>query len=240
VGKVLTNVSRSPSQRIIDVVQTVCVQARDAYTSVTDDSPPSFVASLTSLVFSFRITEFLTSGFTLSLPPPPPSSSAKGKDKDDTNEESNGGGSLTQTGLTTPKKGVGVNGLTSSMPKKDEKREENAFGRMPPEIVVILLPFYDLLNLNKAFCTLVFADSPNGSREFGFPDSSSRQLMMLASCHSSTSSSRPHLPIFLRSLPRRHLFPCTILRTALSPPSHDPCRRGRRKTYGGKARDPAM
>jgi hypothetical protein len=37
------------------------------------------------------------------------------------------------------------------------RKLENAFQMMPPEIIVILLPFYDLLNLNKAFCTLVYS-----------------------------------------------------------------------------------
>lgn len=200
-------------QRIIDVVSTVSHRARDSYIAITDDSPPSFVASLTSLVFSFRFTELL-SGFSMSLPPPPspslrsqavgtppaisssapPTPSLKGKEK----EEPSVNGSAGPTPITSPilpssplqgdgaaslaaeaaaiantASAVGANGAEPGSPKavqaakREDKTSENAFKKMPPEIVAILLPFYDLLNLNKAFCALVFNETSEGGEFLG-------------------------------------------------------------------------
>lgn len=59
----------TPLQRMIDVVSTVCTRARDAYVAVADDAPPTLVASLTSFVWSLRLTDLFGGGF--SLPPPP-------------------------------------------------------------------------------------------------------------------------------------------------------------------------
>lgn len=50
-----------------------------------------------------------------------------------------------------------------------EKKEESSFKSMPPEVTVILLPFYDLLNSNKAFCTVVYADTETGRKFLALP-----------------------------------------------------------------------
>ncbi|ORY91636.1 hypothetical protein BCR35DRAFT_328230 [Leucosporidium creatinivorum] len=221
--------------RIIDVVSTVSHRARDSYISITDDSPPSFVASLTSLVFSFRFSELL-SGFSMSLPPPPSPSvrygsvetppavsasasapttpSLKGKEKE--KEEPSINGSAGPTPVTSPVlpssplQGDGAASLAAEaaaianagagagagneqgapkavQPKREEKSSsENAFKKMPPEIVAILLPFYDLLNLNKAFCALVFNDTSEGATPHLPPAIISLTSYVL--CHAASSS----------------------------------------------------
>ncbi|KAK4701231.1 hypothetical protein P7C70_g5010, partial [Phenoliferia sp. Uapishka_3] len=191
-------------RRIIGVVTAICTQTRQLYTSITDDEPPSFIASLTSLVYSLRLSELLTGGFSLSLPPAP-SPSLKGKGKDNSPDalapdqqpllmeskeemitpkkemrdpflspenkgkdgEANGSGNANGNGKGKEK----AEGSSSAV-----KKEESAFGQMPTEVVVILLPFYDLFNSNKAFCGLVFADTLDGNREL--PVSTLRQPML--------------------------------------------------------------
>lgn len=236
-------------QRIIDVVLTVSHRARDSYIAITDDSPPSFVASLTSLVFSFRITELL-GGFSMSLPPAPSPTSAKqptiasvpntpslkGKEKEDVN------GSAAPTPIASPvlpssplhgdapsaaevaSSIVAGAGDTASPSKGGSKvtpapaasTTENAFKKMPPEIVVILLPFYDLLNLNKAFCALVFNETNEGG-EFSLAMAALlRPLLTLPP----SSLQRPHLY-------RQPSFPSLPTSCATPPPP-----RARARTLG--------
>ena len=121
--------------RIARVVLGMCGKGVGEYVAITDDQPASFVASLTSLVRSLSLTDLL-GAFSLSLPPPPESSSAMRKGKGKEVEE-----------------GVGA---------KKGRREEGAFSEMPPQVIAVLLPFYDLLNSNKSFGTLVFADTDDG------------------------------------------------------------------------------
>ncbi|GAA5892010.1 hypothetical protein JCM5296_004660 [Sporobolomyces johnsonii] len=205
--------------RIIEVVQTVCIRARDSYVAIIDDAPPSFVASLTSLVFGLRFTELLTSPFSFSLPPPPPpptyeDANAKGKAKAEPQEEDDDDDKENQTieGATTGRtpsppvtptktafgQSPNSNGLASasaisSSPARPALKrqtssmlrlEETPFARMPNEMVVILLPFYDLLNSNKTFGSLVFS-SVDGEAPILPP-----ALISLSSyivCHASTS-----------------------------------------------------
>ncbi|KAI5474729.1 hypothetical protein MNV49_002530 [Pseudohyphozyma bogoriensis] len=174
-------------KRIIEVVSAIAVTTRDSYTAITDDLPPSFVASLTSLVFSLRLSDFFT-GFTLSLPPPPPPHASapsveKGKGKEQSYEEPSGSpadakngepsnGATEPSTPTKPTSATSTPGTTTpNTPVKEQAvvarkeakaREESAFKSMPPELVVILLPFYDLLNSNKVFCGLIFTESALG------------------------------------------------------------------------------
>lgn len=166
----------------------IATQTRQLYTAVTDDEPPSFIASLTSLVYSLRLSELLSGGFSLSLPPAPTPSTHNGIEKaldddavpllaGDINE------AALKTPTGTPTKNGGSNAVAPSQPpsrrpsiaspeastsakKLEERKEESAFKQMPNEVIVILLPFYDLLNSNKAFCGLVFNDTLDGAREF--------------------------------------------------------------------------
>ncbi|GAA6042532.1 hypothetical protein JCM8097_004653 [Rhodosporidiobolus ruineniae] len=210
-------VEESVMTRIIAVVETVCTASRDAYTSLADDSPPSFVASLTSFLTSFRLGELLASPF--SLPPPPqpekpvlipsttpvPSSPEKGKQKADPDalDEPSPAEKAASPPLdppTTPKKPSSPAVSTSSpKPPSAVKRtnsslstsatvarpEEAPFADMPPQMVALLLPFYELLNGNKTFGSLVFSET-----EAGTPPALPPTLISLTSylaCHASLS-----------------------------------------------------
>ncbi|GAA6004895.1 hypothetical protein JCM10207_008445 [Rhodosporidiobolus poonsookiae] len=219
--------------RIISVVETVCQSSRDAYLALADDTPPSFVASLTSFLASFRITELLTSPF--SLPPPPsssktplipstpasptPSSPEKGKAKEEPTEDeplSNGktdeappadqpaeaAPSAPPAPPVTPKKQTGSSPPPSTPPaqpstpaasaKPPLKRadgslrpEEAPFAAMPPDMAVLLLPFYELLNSNKTFGSLVFSETETG--ETSTLPASLISLSSYVVCHASLS-----------------------------------------------------
>lgn len=41
--------------------------------------------------------------------------------------------------------------------KLEEAKKNNRFRDLPPEMIVILLPFYELFNANKSFSHLIFA-----------------------------------------------------------------------------------
>lgn len=179
-------------RQIADVVIGITVQSTRSYRVIVDDRPSSFVASLTSLVWSSL--ELLRGGFSLSLPPAlsdasgnsTKSSQDKGKGKEvdagvGQSDEKGTNGQDDEESITPPSK---VNGDLPATPSKSppvlpEKahspssstkravmKEENAFKTMPPEMAVILLPFYDLLNSNKAFCTVVFSETENGRMSF--------------------------------------------------------------------------
>ncbi|GAA5926173.1 hypothetical protein JCM1841_001582, partial [Sporobolomyces salmonicolor] len=208
--------------RIIEVVQTVCIRARDSYVAIIDDAPPSFVASLTSLVFGFRFTELLTKPFSFSLPPPPPppmygDMDAKGKAKADPQEGNDDEDKENQTieGATagrtpsppvTPTKTAfgqptNRNGLASALPISSSparpvlkrqtssilRPEETPFARMPLEMVVILLPFYDLLNSNKTFGSLVFSSVDGEDRAAPILPPALISLSSYIVCHASAS-----------------------------------------------------
>ncbi|KAL8290109.1 hypothetical protein RQP46_003048 [Phenoliferia psychrophenolica] len=205
-------------RRIIGVVTAICTQTRQVYTAITDDEPPSFIASLTSLVYSLRLTELLSGGFSLSLPPAPGStisSNSNGKGPEATpllssdgkesgagheNGNGNGNGNGNEEGSANgaPTKEA-PNDVESRRPsiadlapgppsskKRDEKKDESAFRLMPAEVIVILLPFYDLLNSNKAFCGLVFNETLDGA-----PPPLPPALISLSSyvlCHAAVSA----------------------------------------------------
>ncbi|KAM0788767.1 hypothetical protein ACM66B_002857 [Microbotryomycetes sp. NB124-2] len=186
--------------RLIDVVRTVCYKTRDAYIDVSDDTTPSFVASLTSLVFSFRLSELLSS-FSLSLPPPPPPrtpamSPTAGFDAPDPIERASNIGEKAVTDKANEKGGTTGASIKSppTSPTKEapsafaksgsSPREESQFKKLPPEVLVILLPFYDLLNLNKAFSALLYNEADHG------PPTLPPAMISLASyvlCHAATS-----------------------------------------------------
>ncbi|GAA5918518.1 hypothetical protein JCM6882_001364 [Rhodosporidiobolus microsporus] len=206
--------------RIVDVVETACESIRDSYTSLADDTPPSFVTSLTSFLTSFRITEFFTSSF--SLPPPPspakpaplptttpaPSSPEKGKQKaedlvkdsaappvDAPSSPSTAPPALPEapqkpsppSPSTSPAKPPQPAAKPPLRSETSLRPEEAPFVAMPPEMVVLLLPFYELLNSNKTFGSLVFSA---GESEEGEPPALPPALISLSSyivCHASLS-----------------------------------------------------
>ncbi|BGP39069.1 hypothetical protein JCM10449v2_003007 [Rhodotorula kratochvilovae] len=196
-------------ERIIDVTATVCLRARNAYIALADDTPASFVASLSSLVWStLRLSsEFFTGGFALPPPPPPPGAARrKGKERAVEGGSEAGEGdsepdrpvpSLTINGGEPPLSPVpevatpvvaptapdapaaAVNGESSAAastsasfpspapapalapaptpsPSPKPRAEDAPFAALPPAMLVLLLPFYELLNSNKTFCSLVF------------------------------------------------------------------------------------
>ncbi|BGO98531.1 hypothetical protein NBRC10513v2_002925 [Rhodotorula toruloides] len=212
-------------ERIIDVVSTVCSRARDSYVSISDDTPPSLVASLSSFVKSLRITEFFTGGFYLPPPPLPTplagqteqqnggaTDDVKGKGKEKqvaeekpedeevskdepapSNGSSDASASTSSPVSPSPRKPppptislpASPTSPTSCRPPLSSRsssislklRPEDApFATMPPEMVVVLLAFYELLNSNKTFCSLVF-----GEREDGAPPSLPTELISLTS-----------------------------------------------------------
>ncbi|SCZ98558.1 BZ3500_MvSof-1268-A1-R1_Chr7-1g09200 [Microbotryum saponariae] len=193
--------------RLIEVVQVVCQQARDSYTHIVDDAPASFVASITSLIFSFKVPEFFKQGLVFSLPPPPPLNratskaslrsessttpaakpKADGRASVEAEVESKPTDVATKDSQTTPAATpdlVVSSAPSTAIPK--EKKEENQFKAMPNEVLVILLPFFDLIHLNKSFCAFVLADSPSGK-----PSALPSTLISLCSyvlCHASVSS----------------------------------------------------
>ncbi|KAK4056590.1 hypothetical protein OIO90_002438 [Microbotryomycetes sp. JL221] len=208
--------------RIIDVVRTVCQRSRDTYIEVSDDTTPSFVASLTSLVMSFRLSELLSS-FTLSLPPPPPprtpiTSPRLGNGTFEQGKQTCSEGLAADTENSNIKmhkdlpappsqqsksiaNGAGKtkgpvhpstlsNNKTAAITEKQQQqqqatKEESQFGSLPPEILVILLPFYDLLNLNKAFSALLYNEADDG------PPTLPPAIISLASyvvCHAAVST----------------------------------------------------
>ncbi|CDR43369.1 RHTO0S08e00826g1_1 [Rhodotorula toruloides] len=232
-------------ERIIDVVSTVCSRARDSYVSISDDTPPSLVASLSSFVKSLRITEFLTGGFYLPPPPLPAplngqggtqngaagSEDVKGKGKEEEvveekpdNEDApkdetvpvNGSGDVSASASssaspTSPRKPppptISLPASPTSPTRPTSRRpplsprssstslklrpEDAPFATMPPEMVVVLLAFYELLNSNKTFCSLVF-----GEREEGAPPSLPTELISLTSyivSHASVTTHRARL-----------------------------------------------
>ncbi|SCV70943.1 BQ2448_3705 [Microbotryum intermedium] len=194
--------------RVIEVVQVVCQQARDSYTHVADDGPASFVASITSLIFSFKVPEFFKQGLVFSLPPPPPLSPATSKasirsestitpaakpkadekppieaEVESRSVDAATTNSNTTSAATPPSVVVS---LAPSTTIAKEKKEENQFKSMPNEVLVILLPFFDLIHLNKSFCAFVLADSPSAK-----PSALPSTLISLCSyvlCHASVSS----------------------------------------------------
>ncbi|GAA5822072.1 hypothetical protein JCM11251_004848 [Rhodosporidiobolus azoricus] len=214
------NEARNPYGRIIDVVETACETVRDSYIAISDDTPPSFVGSLTSFLSSFRIADFLTSPF--SLPPPPscappaplsgsttpaPSSPAKGKQRaEDLVEDTSSSASASEPASSsatpeTPRKRKSSSPsapspksaptLSSSKPplrsEPSLRPKESPFVKMPPEMTVLLLPFYELLNSNKTFGSLVFSA---GETEEGEPPVLPPALISLSSyivCHASLS-----------------------------------------------------
>ncbi|GAA5986619.1 hypothetical protein JCM10908_003826 [Rhodotorula pacifica] len=236
-------------ERMIDVVSTVCTRARDAYVAISDDAPPTLVASLTSFVWSLRLSDLFSGGFYLPPPPPPPPAAAvnetenegatsgsaaveqgevversgptaeekgKGKEKDEPDvvaqadlppsaaaaatEPLQGSSSTTQpasppatvslsapvspplaasskpsapssplpsasspsptpsrtTTTTSPPGAKPVLSRTGSA--RPVKPEDAPFVDLPPEMVVLLLPFHELLDSNKTFCSLVYSD----------------------------------------------------------------------------------
>ncbi|BGP15057.1 hypothetical protein JCM10213_002799 [Rhodosporidiobolus nylandii] len=209
-------------ERIIEVVETVCLSARDAFTALADDSPPSLAASLTSFFTSFRITELLAAPF--SLPPPPtPSkpvlipttagpdpvpSPEKGKQKAGSPTSASTSApspssppALAPAPPTTPKKkplpspspASPVGPISPSKPPPPRRvgsevpsRPEDApFAAMPPEMTVLLLPFFELLNSNKTFGSLVFAEEADGGAPALPPALIS--LSSYLACHASLS-----------------------------------------------------
>lgn len=195
--------------RIARVVLGMCGKGVGEYVAITDDQPASFVASLTSLVWSLNITELLGS-FSLSLPPVPESSSSirkgKGKEVDE---------------VAGPKKG---------------RKEEGAFSEMPPQVVVVLLPFYDLLNSNKVFSTLVFAETDDGRAS----PPSLPFLANLSQSHSFRPPTSSHLLILLHPHPRRHLLPRQRLPATLPHHPRPPRRRRGRETHGPGTAGPVV
>ncbi|KDE09136.1 hypothetical protein MVLG_00850 [Microbotryum lychnidis-dioicae p1A1 Lamole] len=193
--------------RVIEVVQVVCQQARDSYTHIADDAPASFVASITSLIFSFKVPDFFKQGLVFSLPPPPllnratskaslrsessatPAAKPKadGKVPVEAEGESKPTDVATKNSRTTPAATPDL--VVSSAPStaiSKEKKEENQFKAMPNEVLVILLPFFDLIHLNKSFCAFVLADSPSGKSP-ALP-STLISLCSYVLCHASVSS----------------------------------------------------
>ncbi|KAK4055694.1 hypothetical protein OIV83_000240 [Microbotryomycetes sp. JL201] len=189
--------------RLIDVVRTVCYKARDMYIDLSDDTTPSFVASLTSLVFSFRLSELLSS-FSLSLPPPPPPKTPAMSLAEVFDQQKPIDAERKPATYTLDKRElarVNANGAVANSPPfpptneatsdaksdvgtKSTPREESPFKMLPPEVLVILLPFYDLLNLNKAFSALLYNEIDQG------PPTLPPAMISLASyvlCHASTS-----------------------------------------------------
>ena len=190
----------------------MCLRARDAYVALADDTPASFAASLSSLVWStLRLGGGLFSGG-LALPPPPPppgaASSSKGKEKavegDEDGEQVDkpvpslaiNGSELelspaqaqsafpddpsTPTAATSngepstpvaspplsPRAALARTASSSSSAPSTPTRsvapsprpaDASPFAALPPEPLVLLVPFFELLNSNKTFCTLVFA-----------------------------------------------------------------------------------
>ncbi|BGP31189.1 hypothetical protein JCM10296v2_002953 [Rhodotorula toruloides] len=228
-------------ERIIDVVSTVCSRARDSYVAISDDTPPSLVASLSSFVKSLRITEFLTGGFYLPPPPfPAPLNGqggeqnggangdvkSKGKEKEVVEEKPEGeevskdetaplnGSSDMRPSTSSPASPTSpckplppTISLPASPTSPASRRpppssrssstslklrpEDAPFASMPPEMVVVLLAFYELLNSNKTFCSLVF-----GEREDGAPPSLPTELISLTSyivSHASVTTHRASL-----------------------------------------------
>ncbi|GJN89778.1 hypothetical protein Rhopal_002767-T1 [Rhodotorula paludigena] len=240
-------------ERIIDVVSTVCLRARDSYLAVADDAPASFVATLSSLVWStLRLGgDFLSGAAGFSLPPPPPRQAEeeegararrrkeKGKDKATEEDESEGQvpgkadapiPTLTINGGDAPPSPhaaeasstaegdlSGTDAPAASPPPASDPSpspfrtsttapsapsrpapaprtrssgpgpgtEETPFAALPPEMLVILVPMYELLNSNKTFCSLVFAERGNPASP-----PLARSLISLASylaCHASVS-----------------------------------------------------
>lgn len=212
-------------QRILDVTSTVCLRARDAYVALADDTPASFAASLSSLVWStLRIGgELLSGGIALPGPPPPLSlhgaGRSKGKEKAvevDGGEDGEGEGEKEEGVPSTSSKGSevprspngdapapladgpsppaapllnGPGGSSSSspstpppsspppaaappnpaarapthlrpLPPPRRRTDDSPFAALPPEALVLLVPFSELLTSNKTFSALVFAPRP--------------------------------------------------------------------------------
>jgi hypothetical protein len=145
----------------------------------------------------------------------PPTPSLKGKEKE---EAPSVNGSTGPTPITSPvlpssplqgdgaaslaaeaviAGAAGANGVEQAAPKpaqaakREDKSSENAFRKMPPEIVAILLPFYDLLNLNKAFCALVFNETSEGGESWDCFACSARR----ADADSLPLATSPHFPL---------------------------------------------
>ena len=209
------------TQRIIHLLTHVSLRARDSYTAIADDSPPSFVASLSSLFYPFReLLSFVTgtrdggdSTPVIVSEPGTPTIEGEMRSPERDLEGPDGGSTLgtpmvspilpsspllggtgggyktaqtnklfaTATYAPSPLPDTGAAQLGSPAPgaepsagpgadeAKDEgsKKQDSPFAVLPPEIAVILLPFYDLVNLNKAFCSLVFT-SGDGETGCGF------------------------------------------------------------------------
>ncbi|GAA5866411.1 hypothetical protein JCM3774_004672 [Rhodotorula dairenensis] len=247
-------------ERMIDVVSTVCTRARDAYVAVADDAPPTLVASLTSFVWSLRLTDLFGGGFYLPPPPPPPhtppasaidagaaaeagddgvpvatasdaGASAEGPEKPGPTAEEKGKGRETEAGSpivaaavdssvplparnpaaeanaakddgTSPSSAIGdadsrlsaeaagsrsgsnpsappgpssalsppgtsskpapSSRTSSPSPRPVRRPEEAPYVDLPPAMIVLLLPFHELLDSNKTFCSLVYNDRADG------------------------------------------------------------------------------
>ncbi|GAA6046333.1 hypothetical protein JCM3770_004868 [Rhodotorula araucariae] len=222
-------------ERIIDVTATVCLRARGAYTAVADDTPASFVASLSSLVWStLRLGgDFFAGGFALPPPPPPPSDTKrKGKeraiegaceardgdaDKPVPSLVINGGdappaplrdtvepvseppasnasagagrgepaGAASTSNHAAPPPTPGPASAPSPSPSPKPRSEDAPFAALPPAMLVLLLPFYELVNSNKTFCSLVF--SPRSSPSTPPVPETLISLTSYVACHASVS-----------------------------------------------------
>lgn len=135
---------------MIDAVAASASNCRDRYTQLTaDDAAPSFVASLSSLVLSISITDLWRQGFAL----PPPPASRKGKEKEiDSNAPSEDGRSES-----------GKSQTSRPGPLRSATETSKEFAKLPTELIVVLLPFHDMLNSNKAFGSLLFSDGSDGT-----------------------------------------------------------------------------
>lgn len=212
-------------QKIIQVTASTLSFTRNTYTSITDDQPASFVASLTSLIFSLRLSDLFSSA-SFSLPPPPErsNSSRKGKGKEiETPPPEVETAGLPERILATSKKNGVVEGAHelerpalpsrqgSDSKKAEEKEKEGAFAAMPPEMVVILLPFYDLLNSNTAFGALVFAGEDDARTSFQTVGSVLICILTLRKLCSIATPSCSHLTFVVYLLSCRRLSPCKSL-----------------------------
>lgn len=157
-----------------------------AYAKILDDSPPSFVSTLKSLVYSIKISELLQ--FPLSLPElperPSPIASPTHLEVNRTPEiaisvEGGDGEADAVRDSPTPKPSNArsiLDKLADDNPSRGPKNPKklliipptivqdkvaissNPFYSVPSEMIVILLTFYDAFNNNPTFSAMVFND----------------------------------------------------------------------------------
>ncbi|GAA5971807.1 hypothetical protein JCM11641_001521 [Rhodosporidiobolus odoratus] len=209
--------------RIIEVVETVCTSARDCYVSLADDVSTTLTSSITSFLTSFRITEILAAPFAQATPsspskPPlptldkqPPVSPPEGKLNAETASSSahlpsSDAPKSSHPRTSTPQKPSTSSCSPSAMangvkpipqpPPASLRTEDKPFEAMPPEMLVLLLPLFELMNSNKTFCSLLFAETPDATAP-ALPST----LISLSSyvfCHAAvTSRSRIYSRLFL-------------------------------------------